>query len=214
MRAQGATEYLVLLAVVLIVALVSIALLGFFPGISSDARLAQNDAYWRSAAPFSVLESKAYVVRDNNQPGTYALFYVRIRNTGTDFITLSAALGDGDTSTVRYYEGTSTPRQFTNITLGPGEEMCIGHPWIGCGNVTLSAVKPSSRSYWGYPSIYMIGANTICSPDGKGFLQIDSFGFNYTEQVQGASISKKFAGSKPLIIKCVGICDSSTSTCN
>jgi len=29
---QGATEYLVLLAVVLIVALVSVALLGFFPG--------------------------------------------------------------------------------------------------------------------------------------------------------------------------------------
>ena len=36
MKAQGATEYLVLLAVVLIVALVSVALLGFFPGMAGD----------------------------------------------------------------------------------------------------------------------------------------------------------------------------------
>ena len=39
---QGATEYLVLLAVVLIVALVSVALLGFFPGMASDAQATQS----------------------------------------------------------------------------------------------------------------------------------------------------------------------------
>ena len=45
MKAQGATEYLVLLAVVLIVALVSVALLGFFPGMASDAKLTQSETY-------------------------------------------------------------------------------------------------------------------------------------------------------------------------
>jgi hypothetical protein len=56
-KGQGATEYLVLLAVVLIVAMVAIALLGFFPGLAGDAKIAQSDAYWRGTArPFSILE--------------------------------------------------------------------------------------------------------------------------------------------------------------
>jgi hypothetical protein len=56
-RGQGATEYLVLLAIVLIIALVAIALLGYFPGISGDARRAQSDSYWRGdARPFAILE--------------------------------------------------------------------------------------------------------------------------------------------------------------
>ena len=57
-RGQGATEYLVLLAVVLIVALVSVALLGFFPGMASDARMTQSQAYWRGQAkPFAILDA-------------------------------------------------------------------------------------------------------------------------------------------------------------
>ncbi len=58
-KGQGATEYLVLLAVVLIIALVSIALLGFFPGLAGDARQTQSDSYWRGEArPFQVLEHR------------------------------------------------------------------------------------------------------------------------------------------------------------
>ncbi|MCX6770540.1 MAG: hypothetical protein NTX79_00640 [Candidatus Micrarchaeota archaeon] len=55
---QGATEYLVLLAVVLIVALVSVALLGFFPGMASDARITQSQTYWRGQAkPFAIMDA-------------------------------------------------------------------------------------------------------------------------------------------------------------
>jgi uncharacterized protein (UPF0333 family) len=58
MRGQGATEYLVLLAVVLIIALVSIALLGFFPGMATDAKITQSNSYWRGdAVPFSIVEN-------------------------------------------------------------------------------------------------------------------------------------------------------------
>ncbi|MCX6769965.1 MAG: hypothetical protein NT051_04780 [Candidatus Micrarchaeota archaeon] len=56
-KGQGATEYLVLLAVVLIIALVSIALLGFFPGIASDAKITQSKSYWSSQNPFAIVES-------------------------------------------------------------------------------------------------------------------------------------------------------------
>jgi hypothetical protein len=58
MRGQGATEYLVLLAVVLIIALVSIALLGFFPGMATDAKITQSNSYWRGdAVPFAIVEN-------------------------------------------------------------------------------------------------------------------------------------------------------------
>ena len=55
-KGQGATEYLVLLAVVLIVAMVAIALLGFFPGLSYDAKKSESDSYWQGARPFQVTE--------------------------------------------------------------------------------------------------------------------------------------------------------------
>jgi hypothetical protein len=54
MKGQGSTEYLVILAVVLIVALVVIALLGFFPGVGGAARESQSASYWSGAQPFSI----------------------------------------------------------------------------------------------------------------------------------------------------------------
>ncbi len=58
-RGQGATEYLVLLAVVLIVAMVGIGLLSYFPGLAGDAQKSQSDAYWRGEArPFMVTDAQ------------------------------------------------------------------------------------------------------------------------------------------------------------
>ena len=57
-KGQGATEYLVILAVVLIVALVVIALLGFFPGVGGAARESQSASYWSGAQPFSITSFK------------------------------------------------------------------------------------------------------------------------------------------------------------
>jgi len=57
MHAQGATEYLVVLSVVLIIGLVSVSLLGFFPGTAKDATSNAAAAYWQGAAlPFRVVE--------------------------------------------------------------------------------------------------------------------------------------------------------------
>jgi len=67
-RGQGATEYLVLLAVVLIVALVSVALLGFFPGMASDAKITQSETYWRGQArPFAIID---FVISATNTTNT------------------------------------------------------------------------------------------------------------------------------------------------
>ena len=80
-KGQGATEYLVLLAVVLIIALVSIALLGFFPGLATDAKLTQSTSYWRSEArPFAILETSithggnvTIIMQNVEATGTYTL---------------------------------------------------------------------------------------------------------------------------------------------
>ncbi|MFN3910011.1 MAG: class III signal peptide-containing protein [Candidatus Anstonellaceae archaeon] len=89
-KGQGATEYLVLLAVVLIVAMVAIALLGFFPGLASDAKINQSDAYWRGqASPFSVQEharsagsQNLVMVVQNNDANQKVLTNISISGTG------------------------------------------------------------------------------------------------------------------------------------
>ena len=62
-KGQGATEYLAILAMVLIVALVVILLLGFFPGLAGPARETQSSSYWSGAQPFSIT---SFAVNDTN----------------------------------------------------------------------------------------------------------------------------------------------------
>jgi len=57
MRGQGSSEYLIVLAVVLVVSLVTIVLVGGFPAMGGDARKAESSQYWiGSAKPFSITE--------------------------------------------------------------------------------------------------------------------------------------------------------------
>ena len=103
-RGQGATEYLVLLAVVLIVALVSVALLGFFPGMASDARITQSQAYWRGQAkPFAILDASI----QSGGNGTFSVQNMEANsNTMTNFAiggctnTTSMAFGAGEIKTI------------------------------------------------------------------------------------------------------------------
>ena len=92
MKGQGATEYLVLLAVVLIIALVSIALLGFFPGMASDAKITQSNSYWQGQArPFSISEIRVnasggqgmVVLQNVEATGTYRLNQINV-SSGTN----------------------------------------------------------------------------------------------------------------------------------
>ncbi|MCX8174588.1 MAG: hypothetical protein N3E51_00065 [Candidatus Micrarchaeota archaeon] len=98
MKGQGATEYLVLLAVVLIVALVSIALLGFFPGLATDAKITQSVSYWKEVRPLSIQEYRVVgatgnatlVIQNNDASGTYTITDIRIFNNYTPYSTTVA----------------------------------------------------------------------------------------------------------------------------
>ena len=127
LRAQGATEYLVLLAVVLIVALVSVALLGFFPGMASDAKLTQSKTYWSSASPVAILEAGARFVYDSGS-GNYTFTYFRIRNNGNYPITITKILA-GNTSITYMWTGGWYPEALlsSRVRMAPGEEFMFGN---------------------------------------------------------------------------------------
>ena len=106
MKGQGATEYLVLLAVVLIIALVSIALLGFFPGLASDARITQSTSYWRGEArPFAILEHSAVaatglatvILQNNDATGTFTMTNFTFANASNS---TSTTFAPGETRTI------------------------------------------------------------------------------------------------------------------
>ncbi len=109
-RGQGSTEYLVLLAVVLIVALVSVALLGFFPGMASDARITQSQSYWREARPFAIIESDipaagtggTLVIQSMDASGMYILTNISIAGTQLTMNPAAPAFAAGGTNLISF----------------------------------------------------------------------------------------------------------------
>ncbi|MFH1095265.1 MAG: hypothetical protein V1728_03535 [Candidatus Micrarchaeota archaeon] len=72
-KGQGASEYLVLLAVVLVVGMVALALLSGFTQTGGEAQTRESKEYWTSTSPFSAMEmsqqnSTFYLALLNNQP--------------------------------------------------------------------------------------------------------------------------------------------------
>lgn len=110
-KGQGATEYLVLLAVVLMIALVSLALLGFFPGMAGDAKKSESDTYWKSARPFGIL---SHTIASGTGIGS-----LTIQNNGIDMLTITTI----DIATCPYSGG--------SVTLNAGEKRTIS-PAVVC----------------------------------------------------------------------------------
>jgi hypothetical protein len=125
-RGQGATEYLVLLAVVLIVALVSVALLGFFPGMASDARMTQSQSYWRGQArPFAILDSSingatgqgTFVLQNMEANGPFRVTTLAIANGSNGSLTVDFAAGETKTIGVNGIGGTANSLYDLNVTI-------------------------------------------------------------------------------------------------
>ncbi len=200
LHGQGATEYLVLLAVVLIVALVSVALLGFFPGMASDSQITQSQMYWKSASPISIVESGAkYKASDG-----YTYLYLRLRNTGSYPIRLTALVGGDGTKITQYFGTNCGVSGYANISdnfyFGPGEEKYFAYInafGLPC-DLQVAARTTASTSY------SVGGASSICqnSTASPGTLDYKSFGFEYIVYIDGQQITKKQVGMD-WIVKCM-----------
>jgi len=177
---QGATEYLVLLAVVLIVALVSVALLGFFPGMASDAQITQSNAYWQSASPIAIVESAGTYVAGST------FLYMRLKNVGTYPIRITGIVGGDGLKTTQFYGyscGATVPSNISDFFyLGPGEEKYFARSTYGlpCDWRISASTIPTAA--------YIIGgASSVCqnSTTSPGTLSYKTFGFEYIEYILG-----------------------------
>ncbi len=195
-RAQGATEYLVLLAVVLIIALVSIALLGFFPGLSSGITDAQSRAYWSSSSPISITEWGAKYIAS-----TRSAMYLRLKNSGSYPIRIVGILANSSEG-YAYTENNFDSLYLSDyLYLSPGEEKYIGDQDYFPGlpqrrrvDAILDNNPSLSWSAWGFSS--------VCPQGNTGSLVADKFGFEYVQYVEGQTITKKQVAQVRLVIKC------------
>jgi len=202
MRAQGATEYLVILAVVLMIALVAIGLLGYFPGMAQDAQATELKTYW-STTPISIVESGAkHLFYDSNSSAND--IYLRIRNNGNYPITITKVLGNGEE--ISQVNVGSMQSISDYYSLNPGEEKYFG--WSPPFNVPQmrliwidAYIAPSSSS-----ANRLFAATSVCDPTNHsanpGSLIIKDFGFEYVAHVDSNTVTKRMVGTKPLIIRC------------
>jgi len=203
-RAQGATEYLVLLAVVLIVALVSVALLGFFPGMASDAQITQSQAYWQGASPIAIVEAVARY----DSVASDVFPYIRMRNTGAYPIRITGVVGADNAVATQFYADpdlcgmSAGAYSISNyFYMAPGEEKYFiyrnsyGSP-LPCDREIRARTGASTGYYVG-------GAGSVCqnSNSTPGMMIYNSFGFQYIEYIEGQQITKKQIG-KAFVVKC------------
>jgi len=202
---QGATEYLVLLAVVLIVALVSVALLGFFPGMASDSQITQSQMYWKSATPIAITESAArYSQPWSGSSEDYFMF----RNNGAYPVRITKLLGGSNASSLLFvcYDTNFCGSGSKNISdyyyLAPGEEKYLGGSGFGVSS-RHHVLRPDSANHVD-TNYQLLAASSVCqnSTASPGTVVIKNFGFEYIQYIDGQQITKRFVGSKPLIIKC------------
>jgi len=203
LRAQGATEYLVLLAVVLVIALVAIALLGFFPGMSKDAKTAQTQMYWQTATPIAIVEMSAKA-RSDLSALKWNEGYLKVKNTGGYPIRITGILGNGYNIT----QVSNTPT-VDNVSdyyyLYPGEEKVFGSSNVFPGApsrrsfvFTVSATSGVSYALRGLTSYCLVDATP-----GTGTLIMKNFGFEYVAYYDGgATATKQQIGAKDLEIPC------------
>jgi len=200
MKAQGATEYLVLLAVVLIVALVSVALLGFFPEMASDAQVTESRMYWQSASPIAIMEVVSKVYAPNN---ALNLPYIRLRNTGTYPIRITKAIGGNakETSTLCGVGGNISDHFY----MAPGEEAEFGYASYYGGGASGNHGIDIYLDATGTATCGLKAASSICqnSTSSPGMLIVPSFGFEYIMYLEGQQITKREVGIKPLMVKCL-----------
>ena len=87
-KGQGTTEYIIILAVVIVIALIVVGVMGWIPGLGTGITESQSKAYWASSSPFAITsyELKSTVVAPvlvlrNNTSQSLSVTGVKIGST-------------------------------------------------------------------------------------------------------------------------------------
>ena len=158
---QGATEYLLILAAVLIVAVVAITILAGAPASTYDIRSSTSATYWRSqASPFLITDQNLSadgiltLALMNSGPSALQITSMNVSGTGmnTSSSTVPLSVGGGKQALVTVYlNGSCSPGQVyelaVNMTLVnldselPARTQSGAEPLVGRCN--LASVLPS-----------------------------------------------------------------------
>jgi len=90
-KGQTATEYLIILAVVIIIALIVVGVMGGIPGLGGNSKGQTSMAYWKTATPVAI---------DSASMSPTSGVTLNIRNSGSDTITITEIRLDGAALTV------------------------------------------------------------------------------------------------------------------
>ncbi|MCX8197823.1 MAG: hypothetical protein N3F07_01340 [Candidatus Micrarchaeota archaeon] len=219
---QGGTEYLVLLSIVLVIALVSVALLAFFPGMASDAARAEYQAYWRSATPIAIVDGTAYAYATLGGPENNGGVKFVLQNNGPYTIELLAISkeanvnNEGDPeegvrskawayfspeylgSYIAYVgppHGTGFQERNDRIYIAPGEKITVGYNVLH-GIAGHGPYNPKAVCLMAIPDSQV--------PEIKSWIEFPPVTFYYRQIIDGKpGIPKKQYGAKPIILNCL-----------
>ena len=122
MRAQTSVEYMITLAVVLLIAIAVIAILGFFANTSGGTQLSESRLYWTgSAKPISIYEAASYygtICSTENQGG----YLFAVANTGVESLSITNITIENES--VSFCEYGSDPAD--SVSMGAAQKKIIG----------------------------------------------------------------------------------------
>ena len=133
-RGQGATDYLVILGAVLLVALVIVSLLGWFPSLGGATREQQSRAYWSSATPFAITTIKV-----NNTSVVITLSNRLSERLNLTNITLADAFGNSKEILV--------PSSYTMLNAGEEQTLLNNSWWLAVNNPCSGATSKAGNPY-------------------------------------------------------------------
>ena len=120
-RGQGATEYIVVLAIVLMVALVVVGLLGFFPSFSTNTQVTEYTQYWAVQRPLAILDAAQLSSGNVGQNVTLV-----IENHGISSITVTKVnVSLSPAGSAASQTGMGSPGNVTSVALSPGDRSSI-----------------------------------------------------------------------------------------
>jgi len=140
-RAQASTEYLIVLAIVIVIALIAASSVGMFAGLGSGATYRVTSTYWRTSDLAIIAHrvdsnGSAEVVVKNNMAETVRL--VGFELDGAELVSGPVSLKPGQTATLNGSVGPGSDEYAFNVTaryydanrMGPflfsGEEKLVG----------------------------------------------------------------------------------------
>jgi hypothetical protein len=150
--------------------------------------------------PIAVTEivSKVYTIST-----ALNLPYIRVKNSGAYPVRITKVLGgSGQNISVLCGVGGNISDHFY---MAPGEEGEFGYAnWYGTGvspgNHGIDIFLTGTSSGCGLKAASSICENSTASP---GMLNVQNFGFEYIEYIDGQQITKREIGAKPLMVKCL-----------